>query len=79
MEELQSVVLVILTVVYAVVCLIIYHKLFHVIYFDLGNGCLKEIIGASLAGLLLAALTVLFWYISIPIIILLLIALFKKK
>lgn len=70
---------VILGIVYAIICWIIYHKLFYVVYFDLGNGCLKEIIICGFTGLVLAALTIVFWYISIPIIILFLIALFKKK
>ncbi len=79
MEGGISILMIILTVVYAVVGLIIYHKLFSVIYFGLGNGCLKEIAVALFIGMALAALTMAFWYISIPVIALVLFAIFKKK
>lgn len=57
----------------------IYHKLFDVIYFNLFNGCLREIITSGFIGLFLTLLIIKFWYISIFIIVLVLIALFKKK
>lgn len=75
----MSVLIVVLTIVYAIACLIIYHKLFTVYYFSLSQGCAKEIAIALFVGMFLAALTVAFWYVSIPVIILVLIALFKRK
>ncbi len=75
----MSALLIILTVAYAIAGLIIYHKLFTVYYFNLSQGCGKEIATAIFIGLFLAALTVAYWYISIPVIILVLIALFKRK
>ena len=75
----MSYLLLILTIVYAIAALIIYHKLFTVYYFNLSQGCGKEIAIALFVGMFLAALTVSFWYVSIPIIILVLIALFKRK
>lgn len=58
---------------------VIYHKIFNVIYFDLANGCLKEVIICILFGALLTGLVVAFWYISIPIAILFVVILFKKR
>ena len=57
----------------------IYHKLFDVIYLNLTDGCLKEIIGCAIVGAIIAALIVKFWYVSIPLVILLIIAFTKKK
>lgn len=75
----MSVLVVILTIVYAIAGLIIYHKLFTVYYFNLSMGCGKEIATALFVGMFLAALTLAFWYISIPVIILVLVAIFKRK
>ena len=57
----------------------IYHSLFTTIYFDLANGCLKELIVFGFIGGIWAALIVAFWYISIPLAILIIIAFTKKK
>lgn len=57
----------------------IYHKIFDVMYFNLFNGCLKEIITSSFIGLFLTLLIIKFWYISIIVIALFLIVFFKKK
>lgn len=57
---------------------VIYHKLFAVVYFDFANGCLKEIIVCAILGGILAALICAFWYISIPVIILFIVAICKK-
>ncbi len=57
---------------------IIYHKLFRVLYFDLFNGCLKEIITAGVIGALLAVIIIRFWYVAV-IIIVLLIGAFSKR
>lgn len=79
MGDFISVTVLVLAVIYAIIGLVIYHKLFYAVYFDLGNGCLKEFSIALFIGLFLSALTVAFWYVSIPIIALFLFALFKRK
>ncbi len=56
----------------------LYHTLFDVIYFDLGNGCLKEIIVCGIIGGVLAALIFYFWYIAIPLALLVIFAIIKK-
>lgn len=59
----------ILWVVWTVALLILYHKVFAVYYFDLGNGLLKELVGAAILGAVMAALTITYWYVSAIIII----------
>lgn len=44
----------ILTIVYAVILFILYHKIFHVIYFSLSDGLFNELIVCFFGGLLLA-------------------------
>ena len=42
-----------ITVVYVIVCIVLwllYHKIFNVFYFDLGRGCMGEILGCMVAG-----------------------------
>ena len=46
MENLSGGMLFIIVVALTVINLVLYHKIFHVLYFDLGKGLLKEIIGA---------------------------------
>ena len=46
MENLGGGMLFIIVVALTVINLVLYHKIFHVLYFDLGKGLLKEIIGA---------------------------------
>lgn len=48
-------------VVLMIINLVLYHKIFNVLYFDLGKGLLKELIGAFFAAALeMAAITMLF-------------------
>ncbi len=57
---------------------LLYHKLFHVIYFDFGYGCLKELIISALFGAILAALIMKFWYIALIVGVLIVYAIMKK-
>ena len=57
----------------------IYHKLFDVIYFNLADGCIKEIVIFGISGAILTGLILAYWYISIPVIILLIVAVTKKN
>ena len=54
----MSVLVIVLTIIYAIACLIIYHKLFSVIYFDLSQGCAKEVVTALFIGVILAFFTI---------------------
>ena len=58
---------------------LIYHRLFTVYYLNLTNGCIKEFVVSGFIGVWIALLILKFWYVSIILIILVLIALFKKN
>ena len=57
---------------------IIYHKIFNVIYIG-GGALVKEITVCALIGAALAALICAYWFISIPVAILVIIAICKKN
>lgn len=46
-----------------VVLLVLYHKCFHVVYFSLSDGFLKELFVSGLIGAVLTALTFTFWWV----------------
>lgn len=46
----------ILWLVCSIVCFVIYHKCFHVVYFNLANGCFREIVVCVLLGGIFAAI-----------------------
>lgn len=73
------VVFVILWIVCSLALWFIYHRLFAVLYFNLFNGCLKEIVTAGVLGAVFAWLIMRFWYISIIIVILFIVALVKRN
>ena len=75
----MSIILGILWFVCSAAVYYLYHTLFNVIYFDFANGCLKELIACGLIGAILAGLIFYFWYISIPLALLVIFAVIKKK
>lgn len=44
---------------------VIYHKMFTVVYFRLGDGCFMELFACSFLGIILFGLIVYFWYIAL--------------
>ena len=60
----------ILAIVFAVFCFIAYHSIFDVMYFDLGKGLFKEIIGCLIGGVILASIAVdLWWAVDIMLVL----------
>ena len=57
----------------------IYHKLFVVYYTNVAMGCGKEIVISGFFGVILASIIFAYWYISIPIVLLFIIAVCKRK
>ena len=57
----------------------IFHQLFDVFYFSIADGCLKECLVCAFVGAILTALIVTFWYISIPLVILVIVAIAKRN
>lgn len=64
----MSTAIIIMGLVYAIIAWVLYHKIFEVVYFDLKEGCMGEIIGSLVFGYLLAGLTMYFWKISVVIV-----------
>ena len=58
----------VLFVVCTIIVWILYHKVFRVVYFDLGRGCLMELMGCAVGGMILASLLIYFWYIPVILI-----------
>lgn len=69
----------ILIIIFAFLVWIAYHKIFSVFYFDLGRGLIKETIISLSGGAVIAYLIMHFWFIGIPLIILVLYGVLKKK
>lgn len=69
----------ILTIICAIFVWIAYHKIFSVIYFDLGRGLIKEGLISLFGGVVVAYLIMNFWFIAVPLIILILYGILKKK
>lgn len=62
----------VLWVVYAILFFVSYHKIFNVVYFNLGRGCLTEIIYILLGSMILVALWKSYWVIALIVTALLL-------
>ena len=55
---------------WVIALLYLYHKVFTVYYFSLGNGLLKELISAGIIGIFMTALTLYLWWVTDIIVIL---------
>lgn len=66
---MDNTIFLIMWVVYLVIAWILYHKIFDVVYFDLKAGCMGELVGCGIIGMILAYCTLHFWKISILIVV----------
>lgn len=57
-------------IVYIILLLVAYHKIFDVVYFDTFNGLLRELVIAAIIGAILAGVTIIYWWISTIVLIL---------
>lgn len=62
----------------SIVCWVLYHKLFTVYYTNLGMGLVGEFISCFLIGGVITALLATFWFITIPVIVLIIFFMYKK-
>ena len=69
----------ILIMICSIVVWVLYHKLFDVIYFNVASGCLKEILICFFIGALLAYGIITFWYITVPIAIIVCVIIYKRN
>ena len=67
-----------LLVVCTLIVWFLYHKLFNVMYFDLGRGCLMEIMGCVAGAFILMMVIREFWYVVVIIAVLVVLYLFSK-
>lgn len=65
-------------IVCSILCWWLYHKLFNIYYFNVGSALLSEFIGAGFCGALLMMVLISFWYITVPVMILLVLAAIGK-
>ena len=79
MQTILSIVFIIAIVVCSVAIWWLYHKIFHVYYFDLGRGCIMEFLGCFTGGIILAGILLKFWYVGIILIGIIGFAIIKKK
>lgn len=68
-----------LWVVYAVLFFVAYHKIFNVVYFDLGKGCLGEIISVVFGGMVMIFLWGSYWVVALIVTLVLLFIVFGLK
>lgn len=71
-------VLFVLFIIWVIALLIFYHKVFAVYYFDLGQGLLKEIVGAVILGAVMTGVTLYLWWLTAIVILICGIVLSKK-
>ncbi len=60
---------IILWIIFSVAIFVLYHKVFDVVYLDLSQGLMREIIIVAFAGAILTGVTVTFWWLSDIIIV----------
>lgn len=71
-------VVLVLWIFWSIALLVLYHKVFVVYYFDLGQGIMKELVMSCIFGLLMAFVTLMFWYIAAAIVVLFGLGMMKK-
>jgi len=67
-----------LWIFWSIALLVLYHKVFAVYYFDLGQGIMKELVMSCILGLIMVAVTLAFWYIAAAIVVLFGLGMMKK-
>lgn len=83
-KNMDKTIFIVLWIICSLVVWVIYHKLFDIVYFDLFNGCLREIIVSGVFGAVLAAILsafiIKYWYVIVIVVVLLvIIAALKSK
>lgn len=68
----------ILLIVYTILCLVIYHKIFDVYYFDLGRGCATELFVSFGIAAMLTGLTLYVWWLVLILVIIAALFLIRK-
>lgn len=56
-------------IIWVIVLLVAYHKVFRVLYFDLGQALWKEFLTAGFIAIFMTAITIYLWWLTAIIII----------
>lgn len=67
-----------LAIFWTVVVLILYHKLFDVVYFNLINGIVKELVVSFIIAMVITSITIKLWWVTAIILVIAGILLSKK-
>lgn len=67
-----------LAIFWTVVVLILYHKLFDVVYFNLINGIVKELVVSFIIAVVITSITIKLWWVTAIILVIVGILLSKK-
>lgn len=67
-----------LAIFWTVVVLILYHKLFDVVYFNLINGIVKELVVSFIIAVVITSITIKLWWVTAIILVIAGILLSKK-
>lgn len=70
MDTATTVFVGILLITYMILAWIAYHKVFHVVYFDLVRGLIKEGLISLFVGMVMAAFTIWLWWVALILVIL---------
>ena len=74
----MSAIVLMLAIFWTVVVLILYHKLFDVVYFNLINGIVKELVVSFIIAMVITSITIKLWWVTAIILIIAGILLSKK-
>lgn len=70
--------MVLIWIVWVIILLVLYHKIFRVLYFDLGQALWKEFLTAAFIAMIMTAITLYLWWLTAIVIIMAGVALKKK-
>lgn len=74
----MSAIVLMLAIFWTVVVLILYHKLFDVVYFNLINGIVKELVVSFIIAMVITSITIKLWWVTAIILVIAGILLSKK-
>ena len=74
----MSAIVLMLAIFWTVVVLILYHKLFDVVYFNLINGIVKELVVSFIIAVVITSITIKLWWVTAIILVIAGILLSKK-
>ncbi len=78
-SSIYSISLFIYAIAYFILGFIVYHRIFDVVYFDLGRGCMQEIIGCIFFSAIMTVISIVFWPIAVVILLVVAFVIYNKS